>query len=246
MNANRMRCERMIIDVMTAIDNPKKHKGSAPNVEFWINQFARMSDKEFEEFVCTPLSIYAQTNGMVREPGMLDIMRALDIIKVPLLEEVYMPYKFINTEGKPIKSKKAVVVYLHIKRMKQTLALKIHSSFSTKIRDARTGLLTSEDKIARESDREFESLAISNLSATMKELSKPRGDSINDKNIMNSAVKSFGRVRLDELDDDPSDALAKNLLNVYLLGAGLTSNLILTDYTTPYTLKNKQKKIQFA
>jgi len=235
----------MIIDVMTAIDNPKKNK-SAPNVDFWTRQFAKMSDKEFEEFVCTPLSIFSQQSGLKREPAMLDIMRALDIIKVPLLEEIYMPYKFINGDGKPIKSKPAVVVYLHIKRMKQTLALKVHSSFSTKIRDARTGLLTSEDKIARESDREFESLSISNLNAAMKELSKSRGDSLNDKNLMNSAIKSFGRVRLDELDDDPTDALAKNLLNVYFIGAGIASNLILTDYQTKWTIKDKQNKIQFA
>ena len=246
MNSNRLRCERMIIDVMTAIDNPKKHNGSAPNVDFWTHQFAKMSDKEFEKFVCTPLSIYYSTSGLRREPAMLDILRGLDIIKVPLLEEVYMPYKFINSDGKPIKSKKCIVVYLHIKRMKQTLALKVHSSFSTKIRDARTGQLSSEDKISRESDREFESLAISNLFATMKELSKPRGDAIEAKTMMNSAIKSYGRVRLDEISDDPTDALAKNLLNVYFIGASLTSNLILTDYQTKWTLKQKQNKIQFA
>ena len=245
MNAQRLKCERLILEVMTILDNPKKHDGSAPNVEFWTRKFAKMNDKEFEEFICQPMSIFYQTEGLRREPSMLDIMKGLDKINVPMLEHVYMPYKFTNIDGKPIKSKKAFVGYIHIKRMKQTLALKVHSSFSTQKRDARTGLLTGDDKIGKETDREFESLAISNLDAVTKELSKPRADAMKDKSIMNASIKNMGQVKLKELPDEPTDSLAKNLLNVYMLGCGIVSNMILTDYMTPWTLRNKTTKIQY-
>lgn len=245
MNAKRLQCERMILKCMEILDNPKDNKGAAPNVEFWVRQFAKMNDKEFEEFVCRPCSIYYQTQGFKHEPSMIDIMKGLDNIKVPLLEEVYMPYKYKNRDGKPVKSKKAVVVYVTEKRMKQLETVKRHVSFSTKSRDVKSGLLTWESKVARESDREFESLAITNLTATMKELSKSRADGMNDKSIMNSTIKTMGQVSLKDLPDDPTDSMAKNLLHVYFIGAGLMTNLISTDYMTPWTLKNKQNKIQY-
>ena len=245
MNAQRLKCERKILKIMEILDDPKKHNGESPNVEFWVRQFAKMSDKQFEEFVCTPLSIYYQTQGFKYEPSMIDIIKGLDEINVPLLEEIYMPYKYKDKDGRPVKSQKAVVIYIHLKRMKQLQSIKAHMTFSTKSRDAKTGLLTWESKVARESDREFEGLAIMGLNACMKEMSKSRADSITDKNIMNSTIKSMGTVRLDELPDDPTDSMAKNMLSIYFLGAGLMTNLVNTEYMTPWTLKTKENRIQY-
>ena len=77
----------------------------------------------------------------------------------------------------------------------------------------------------------------------MKELSRPRADSMQDKSIMNSQIKTMGQVRLSDLPDDPADSLSKNLLSVYFLGAGLYSNLVNIDYMTPYTLKQKNMRV---
>ena len=41
---------------------------------------------------------------------------------------------------------------------------------------------------------------------------------------------------------DKDDSLARNMMNVYLLGCNIHSNLIDEDYMTPLTLKNKQQK----
>ena len=41
-----------------------------------------------------------------------------------------------------------------------------------------------------------------------------------------------------------TDGLARNMLNVYLLGAGVYSNLIDQEYMTPLTAKNKRKRIE--
>ena len=243
MNQQRLECERLIYQIMSTLDDPKRYGGESPNVDFWIRQFAKMNDKQFEEYVTRPLSIYYQTSGLKREPSMPDILRALDVLKVPFLEEVYMPYKYKNSQGKPMKTKKCMVIYIHMKRMKQMLTKKNGMSIETKTRDARTGLLTGHDKNGRESDREFESLAISNLKFTMRELAKSRGDAMNEKSALNSEIKTFGQAKLSEMPNDPTDSLSKNLLNVYLIGAGLMSNIVNTDYMTPYTLKQKKMRV---
>lgn len=245
MNQQRLDCERLIYKIMETLDDPKHNNGETPNVDFWVEQFAKMNDKEFEKFVTTPMSLYYQTSGLKREPSMVNINHALDEIGVPLLEEVYMPYKYKDSKGRPVKSKKAVVCYIHMKRMKQLLTKKNGLSIEAKTRDARTGLLTGHDKNGKESDREFESLAISGLTATIKELSRSRADSMQDKATMNSLIKTTGQVRLEDLPNDPTDSLSKNLMECYLIGAGLTSNLTSPDgYMLPHTMRNKRMKVQ--
>ena len=234
----------MILKVMEILDNPKENKGEAPNVDFWVRQFASMNDQQFKEFVCKPFSLYYQTSGLRHEPQMKDILKALDNIKVPLMEEVYMPYKYKSQDGKPIKSKQCLVLYIHMKRMKQLLSKKNGMSITAKIRDSRTGLLTGKDKNGRESDREFEALATSGLTDTMREFSRSRADSMDDKSRLNSLIKTMGQASLKELDNDPADSLSKNLLSTYFIGAGLMTNLVNAEYMTPYTRKAKRMKVE--
>ena len=244
MNQQRLECERIIYKIMEMLDDPKKNGGDSPNVDFWVKYFTTLNDKQFEEFVTRPLSLFYQTSGLKREPSMININHALDEINVPLLEEVYLPFKYKNKDGKPLKTKKCLVLYLHIKRMKQLLTKKNGMSTDAKTRDMRSGLLVGIDKNGKSSDREFESLAVSGLTNTMKELSRPRAASMDDKSIMNSTIKTFGQVRLSDLPDDPADDLSKNLLSTYFIGAGLMTSLVNTDYMTPYTLKQKNLKSQ--
>ncbi len=243
MNQQRLECERIIYKVMETLDDPKRNNGDAPNVEFWMQKFAKMNDKEFHDFVTKEFSMFYQTSGINREPSMVQINRALDVLNVPLLEEVYMPYKYKNKDGKPMKSKKCLVLYIHMKRMKQLLTKKNGMSIDTKARDMKTGLLTGVDKNGKSSDREMESFAISGLTASIKEFSRPRADSMTDKSIMNSEIKTLGQVRLADLPDDPADSLSKNLLSVYFIGAQINSSLVNTDYMTPYTMKSKSLRV---
>ena len=246
MNQQRLQCERLIYTVMETLDNPKKNNGDSPNVDFWVRQFAKMNDKQFEEYVTRPLSIFYQTSGLKREPSMIDINHALDILGVPLLEEVYLPYKYKDSSGRPMKSKKCLVLYIHMKRMKQLLTKKNGMSIETKTRDMRTGLLTGHDKNGRSSDRENESFAISGLTNSIKEFSRSRADSLGDKSVMNSIIKTLGQVRLSDLPDSRSDSLSKNLLSTYFIGAGIYTNLVIDPVTmlTKYSMQNKNMKVE--
>ena len=239
MNSKRLEVERMIYKIMDILDP------SGANKEFWMKEFNDMTDDQFKKYMSKHYPLYFQT-GAFKEPGMKQISDALNEINVPLLESVYLPYKYRDPKtGKPMKSKPCLVVYYHEKRMKQILTKKNGASISANIRDMKTGLLTGVDKNGKESDREFESLAVSGLTKTAEELSRPRADSMTDKNIMNNIIKNVGQVRLEELPEDIDDSLSKNLLNTYFIGAQLYSNIVEKDeYLLPYTAKNKELKMQ--
>ena len=237
MNAARLKAERLVYSVMDALDP------SGDNTDFWKEQFANMSDTQFKNYISNDFPFYFQT-GAFKEPSMNQIVKALDVLNVPLLEPLYMPYKYKDSQGRPLKARECLVVYLPIKRMKQMLTKKNGMSISTKSRDMKTGLLTGVDKNGKESDREFESLAICGLTNCMKEFSRARADSMEDKSIMNNTINNLGMVYLKDLPDDPSDSLSKNLLSAYFIGAQLYTNLVNEDYMTPYTLSLKSKKVE--
>lgn len=237
MNAQRLKAERLIYEVMDILDK------SGRNTDFWKEEFSKMSDAQFKTYISNDFPFYFQT-GAFKEPSMKQIVQALDKINVPLLERLYMPYKYKDKNGRPMKTKECLVVYLPIKRMKQLLTKKNGMSISTKTRDMKTGLLTGIDKNGKESDREFESLAICGLDNSIKEFSRSRADSMNDKSVMNNTINNLGQVYLKDLPDDPTDSLSKNLLSTYFIGAQLYTNLVNEDYMTPYTMSLKQKKIE--
>lgn len=237
MNKQRLEAERLIYSVMQALDGE-----DSDNVDFWKEEFSKMSDEKFKKYISNNFPFYYQTKAF-KEPSMDQIVKALDLLETPLLEEVYLPYKYKDKNGRPMKTKECLVIYLPIKRMKQILTKKNGMSISTDQRDMRTGRLISDSKNGITSDREFESLAISGLYNTMKELSRPRADSMEDKSVMSNTIKVLGQVSLSDLPDEETDSLSKNLLSAYFLGAQLYTNLVNDEYILPYTKKMKEKKI---
>ena len=130
------------------------------------------------------------------------------------------------------------------KRMKQMLSKKNNASMRVGKRDMRTGLLLQEDKAAKETDREFESLASYGLDYTMDEFRTVKADAMQASAEMIATIVDKGSVSQEDYAVTKVDGLARNMLNVYLLGAGVYSNLIDREYMTPLTAKNKTKKIE--
>ena len=235
MTKERLECEKVIYQVFDILDP------DGDNTDFWKQEFAKMSDAQFTNYMKKDFPLYFQTTAF-KEPQMEQIAEALDVINCPLLEEVYMPCTYKNADGKPMKTAECMVFSLPIKRMKQMITKKNGMSTSIDMRDERTGLLTGVDKNGKESDREFECLAISGLDETMKELSRSRADSMEDKSVMYNTINVLGQVSLNDLPDDPTDSLSKNLLSWYFMGAQLMTNLVNEDYYLPFTLKDKEAK----
>lgn len=231
MNKQREKAEKLIYDVLDAAD--KTHTNS----DYYKKLFATMSDNDFMEFCKRRLPFRFHTQVFKVEPKMYDIVDAFKVLDKPLLERVKLPYVYINEDGEPIESEECMVIYIHLKRMKQMLTKKNHTSINIEKRDMKTGLLTSDDKGGKETDREFESLATMGLEYTMDEFARPKADAMDAMAQMSSEILSKGYVSQEDLNVTKTDSLGKNLLNVYLIGAHLHSNLVDVDYVTPLTAK---------
>ena len=160
------------------------------------------------------------------------------------MEKLNLPYLYTNKDGIPAQSKECLVIYIPLKKVKQFITKKNAMSVDISQRDMKTGLLTGFDKNGKTSDREMESLAVMGLENTMIEFSRPRADGMKSKNQMYNTINTTGMVSLNDISIDEDDSLAKNLLNTYLIGSLINSNLINQDYYLPITLKNKKKQIE--
>ena len=232
----RKQAEKLIYDVFDAVDK------TGTNTEHYKQLFAEMSDEQFYKFAQRRLP-YRMTQELFKiEPTMSDIFEAFKVLDKPLIEKLKLPYLYKNADGVPIESKECLVLYIHLKRMKQMLSKKTNTAMEIANRDMKTGLLLSDDKGGKESDREFETLAIMNLDYTMDEFIGPKADAMRAKSEMYNTISSKGFVSEKDIRLDKDDSLARNMMNVYLLGCNIHSNLIDEDYMTPLTLKNKQQR----
>ena len=231
MNKQREQAEELVYKVMDAMD--KTHTNS----DYYKKIFSNMSDEDFMKFCKRRLPFRFHNKAFNIEPKMYDIIDAFKILNKPLLEKVKLPYVYINSKGEPIETAECMVIYIHLKRMKQMLTKKNHTSIHNAKRDMKTGLLTSEDKGGKETDREFESLATMGLDYTMEEFARPKADAMEAKNQMSAAILAKGYVSEEDIDIDKTDSIGKNLVNVYLLGAHIHSNLVDTDYAAPITVQ---------
>lgn len=235
----RKQVEDMLYKLLDQIDH------THTNSDYYRQIFANMSNDEFFHFFERRLPIRFHYDMFKIEPVMPDIIQAFKILNtVPLFEKINVPHIYRKADGTPVQTEEAMTIYIHDKRLKQMVIEKSHVSMNTEKRDMKTGLLTAEDKGAKETDREFESLAAFGLEYTMDEFARPRADSMRAAAEMNSVIMTKGSVSDKDIVVNREDSLAKNLLNTYLIGAHIHSNLLDSDYMTPYTLKNKQRQVE--
>lgn len=235
MNAKRKQAEELIYKVLDTAD--KTHTNS----DYYRKIFGVMSDKDFMEFCKRRLPFRFHIRSFEVEPKMYEVIDAFKVLDKPLLEKVKLPYVY-EKDGVPIETSECLVVYIHLKRMKQMLTKKNHISINTDKRDMKTGLLVSDDKGGKETDREFESLATMGLDYTMDEFARPKGDAMDAMAQMSNAILTKGYVDDEDITVAGDDSLGKKLMNAYLMGAHIHSNLIDIDYMTPATAARKGQK----
>lgn len=234
----REQAELLIYKVLDTADKTKT------NSDYYRKLFSTMTDEDFLNFCKRRLPFRFHQEVFKIEPKMYDIVDAFKILNKPLLEKVKLPYVFKNKDGVPVETQECLVIYIHLKRMKQMLTKKNSTALNIEKRDMKTGLLTGTDKGGKETDREFESLAVMGLEYTMDEFARPKADAMAAMTQMSNTIMAKGFVSDDDIQVAKDDSLGKNLLNVYLIGAHIHSNLIDIDYTTPYTAKNKKHDIE--
>jgi len=163
---------------------------------------------------------------------------------IPLYERVYKPYLNGDKENPPATVYPMMVLDYPIKRLKQMVFKKNHTSISTNIRDAKTGQVTGADKIARVTDVEAYSLLVQELYNVAKEYYGPMSDDSAATYEMMRLIQRDGEVSLADLSNDPLNKVTMNTINYFMLGSCLSSNLIeRTGYVLPITLKSKEEEV---
>ena len=238
MNEQRTKAEALIYKVFDAADT------TGTNSDYYRKLFANMSDEDFVKFCKRRLPFRFHQEVFKIEPKMYEIIDAFKILNKPLLEKVKLPYVYKNRDGEPVESQEALVIYIHLKRMKQFLTKKNSTAMNIEKRDMKTGMLTGEDKGGKETDREFESLAVMGLDYTMDEFARPKADALGAMSQMSNIIMSQGFVSEKDITITKDDSLGKNMLNVYLLGAHIHSNLVDIEYMTPHTAQDRKNKIE--
>lgn len=234
----RAEVEELVIKFFDTLDKSKM------NSEYYKNLFASMSDAQFVKFISKKYPFKFQVKQSVTEPTMDDIIKACDVTGVPLLEEIYLPYYYKNSNGEPVKTAKCLVGYNHIKKVQQIVTKKSKWATDISNRDMKSGRLLGDDKGTSYSNREFESLVAMGLDVTKYEFARPKADAMTAKNAMNAAINAKGYVTLEDLPKEDDDMLSRNMINSYLLAAHISTNLLDTDNYTPYTLKEKRRSIE--
>ena len=238
MTPERKKAQALICAYFDQVDKTKA------NGDYYRELFAKMSDAQFKKFVSKQLPFKFQPKPFVIEPTMSDANDGLKVLNVPLLERVYMPYLYTNKDGKPVATKPCMVIWVHLKKMKQFITKKNSMSTDIDQRDMKNGLLVNFDKNGKTSDREFESLGIMGLDNTIEEFSRSRADSLRAKDATYNTIMTLGKVSKEDVPLDQDDSLSKNLLNVYMLGCGLNSNLVNQGLLLPRTIKDRQRKVE--
>lgn len=236
MNAQRKKAENLIYDFMSILDS------TGTNTAYYKAMFDKMSDAEFTKWCKRDLPIRFHVKPWVVEPTMTQIKASLDLLGVPLTEKIALPYLYTNTNGEPVWSKDAIVIYIHQKKMKQFIIKKNNIVSGIDERDMKTGLLVSHDKGGKSSDREMEGLIAFNMEHTRKELSTFRADYMTAKNVAYSTIATKGMISEKDIPIDKEDSLSRNMLNYYMLASGLYTNILNKDYMLPSTLKSRGRK----
>lgn len=237
MTANRKKAEALICKFFDAADPTKA------NSNFYKDMFSKMTDEQFMAFCKRRFPFRYQSTAFERELNPDKCIRALKAINVPVFEKVTFPSIYRNNEGVPVTSNEAMVGYLNLKKLKQMQVKKTGFNTDIDVRNPKTGAIVGNSK-GVESDRELESLVLQNMDNVIKEFTRAKADDMEAKNKMYNQINTTGQVSLKDLESSKSSQVARNTVDVYLLGSGIMTNLLEEDYMTPYTLSMKKMRIE--
>lgn len=231
---NRKKIEQLIFDTYDALDP------TGVNSNKFKMLFLSMNDQQFAQYMKKFLNddnenFMLDIVDFERDVKMEHCEAAAKVLNIPLMEYVMFPHLNKNKNNPIVSKERCLVGYLNIKRTQQMLHKKNSLSISNTKKSSTTGQVVNKDKNARDSDIEASMLVALGADKILQELHGPRADDPVMKTQMNKSIAQKGYVILDELENLPTNKVALNTANTYLLGMGLKSDLISSTYILPKT-----------
>lgn len=201
----------------------------SPNKQMYIDLFAAMDDKQFEEFMRKieteeyDLAIIAPNLHGVS----LSLERNLQIAKD--LGHEFFERIWINAEGDVpsyLSHHPYLIIDLPLRRQAQLLVKKISIPQDNKSVDDLTGQPTGKSKGSKISYPETMILAALNLDSNLIELLKYRGGDTKGFNAMNDSISRTGGVRLETIEALGSTVKSTETLKIFLLCMHLDNTLV--------------------
>lgn len=222
--ATRKEVEEFILENIDAI------LPGSPNKEYYVKQvFARMNDKEFEQFMHDlqddKRMLAIITPNLSKGPK-LDIKRNIALAE-KLGHSFFQKIVFGPSEGRPgyITPIPYLVIKIPLRRQAQHLIKKISIPEDNHSVDDFTGQPTGNSKGSRLSYPETQVLAALDLTSTLAELLKYRGGDRGGFTAMNNAINKTGGVRLGAIEADATGVESTKTLRVFLTSMHLKNSL---------------------
>lgn len=215
----------------------------------WEKRFAAMSDIDFHEFMKRMknerdfnISYEAESFTKKDKMSVSRIKKIAKDLKVKLEEYVIYPHKNRENPDRPIVSKTPLmIIIISVKRLQQMLAKKNKVSSNIDTRNELTNTVTGDDKGGRMSNVQTLSLITTNQYAAVKEFLSIRSDNEKAKIEMFKEIEATGKAHISNYNLQTSDMQSVQAMEVFLKGAGLTSNILNQNSQTTQEL-NKRKK----
>ena len=243
MTEKRRKIEQLVNAAMLKLDP------TGGNTAIWKERFSKMSDSQFAEWIKSLRNgenIRYEYHEFGEDAPTLDhAINASKLIGFNLYQYCYLPHITGDNDTVMRTPTKCMVGWINLKALQQMVEKKNGSSTSINIRDPKTGQVTSDDKNAGNSDMEA-TMILSYMddnkeSAIIKELHGFRSDDFTAKSEAYKSIQDKGYVSLDEITtEDNTGKMTLNLVNTYLIGAQIKSDLVSDSYLLPSTIGKKE------
>ncbi len=220
---NRRVAEQIIIDGIDSITLRKE------NVQFYKDKFAKMSDKEFEQFHDDLMAERVRLTVIEPDPegvGLVPLKKIMEVAAAhgnEIMQHLYVE----NKDGLPSyrTEVKYPVILVTARRASQALTKKISVPPHTRVRDLLTGQVTGESKGATVSGPEVQLLAAMGAEASAVEMLKFRGGDQRGEAAFAAMLSKYGKASQSVLQQFSSGVQAINAVNTFLTSAMHRVNL---------------------